>query len=108
MGLQAIDERPSHAPLVRSLYQVTEIIPAASGTTGAVRVSGVTVGAGVGVIGLEWVSNATVGVSLGGVYYVGASEYDPAFVERVLRADAAPSEASFDNVVDLMDWLERD
>jgi hypothetical protein len=34
--------------------------------------------------------------------------YDPDFVARVLAADAAPIAATFDNVVDLLDWLERD
>ena len=50
----------------------------------------------------------SVNVSVGGVYYTGASDYDPDFVERVLKADAAPVEATFDNVVDMLDWLERD
>jgi hypothetical protein len=33
-------------------------------------------------------------------------EYDPAFVARVLAADAEPIEASFDNIEDLLAWLE--
>lgn len=35
-------------------------------------------------------------------------EYDPAFVAEILAADAAPPEASFNNVVDMLDWLNRD
>ncbi len=35
-------------------------------------------------------------------------EYDPAFVAEILAADAAPAEEGFDNVVDLLDWLNRD
>jgi len=35
-------------------------------------------------------------------------EYDPAFVAEILAADAAPNEATFDNVVDMLEWLERD
>jgi hypothetical protein len=34
------------------------------------------------------------------------AQYDPGFVERVLKADAAPNEATFDNVIDMMNWLE--
>jgi hypothetical protein len=34
--------------------------------------------------------------------------YDPAFVTDILAADAAPAEEGFDNVVDLLDWLNRD
>jgi hypothetical protein len=36
------------------------------------------------------------------------TNYDPAFVDLVLQADAAPIEATFDNVIDLLEWLERD
>jgi hypothetical protein len=35
-------------------------------------------------------------------------EYDPAFVAEILAADAAPAEEGFDNVVDLLEWLNRD
>jgi hypothetical protein len=34
--------------------------------------------------------------------------YDPAFIAEILAADAAPAEEGFDNVVDLLDWLNRD
>jgi hypothetical protein len=34
--------------------------------------------------------------------------YDSAFVAEILAADAAPEEVGFDNVVDLLDWLNRD
>lgn len=36
------------------------------------------------------------------------TEYDPDFVAIILAADAAEPEASFDNVVDMLDWLDRD
>jgi hypothetical protein len=35
-------------------------------------------------------------------------QYAPSFVTQVLGADAGPVEAKFDNVVDLLEWLERD
>lgn len=36
-------------------------------------------------------------------------EYNPAFVAEILAADAAPpEEPGFNNVVDLLDWLNRD
>jgi hypothetical protein len=58
--------------------------------------------------------STSAGLSVTAYAYSGATsvaaeeEYDPAFVAKVLAADAAPVEARFDNVVDLMDWLERD
>jgi hypothetical protein len=53
-------------------------------------------------------SNATIGVSFGCTYVAGAVDYDPDFVASILKADAAEPEASFDNVVDMLDWLNRD
>lgn len=35
-------------------------------------------------------------------------KYDAAFVKRVLDADAKPPEAKFANLIDMMDWLDRD
>jgi hypothetical protein len=35
------------------------------------------------------------------------SQYNPALVESVLKADAAPTEATFDNVDDMLKWLEE-
>lgn len=54
------------------------------------------------------VSNATVDVSLVSIYYAGGSDYDAEFVKSILQADASAPEASFNNVVDMLDWLNRD
>jgi hypothetical protein len=35
-------------------------------------------------------------------------DYDPAFVEAILLADGAPNEAAFDNIDDLLAWLEAE
>jgi hypothetical protein len=35
-------------------------------------------------------------------------EYDPEFVARILNAAAQPPEARFNNVVDMLAWLNRD
>jgi hypothetical protein len=35
-------------------------------------------------------------------------DYDPNFVADILKADAETPEASFDNVVDMLDWLNRE
>jgi hypothetical protein len=53
-------------------------------------------------------SNTVTGVSLGCTYFAGAGDYDPVFVESVRLADAAAPEASFNNVVDMLDWLNRE
>jgi hypothetical protein len=45
---------------------------------------------------------------LGGTYFAGANHYDPDLVTSILKADASEPEASFDNVVDMLDWLNRD
>jgi hypothetical protein len=50
-------------------------------------------------------SNATIGVSFGGTYTT--NDYDPDFVASILKADASEPEASFDNVVDMLNWLNR-
>jgi hypothetical protein len=39
---------------------------------------------------------------------VAGSGYDPDFVASILHADAAPPEATFTNVVDMLEWLNRD
>jgi hypothetical protein len=57
-------------------------------------------------------STVTWGLQQTGVVEVTVSnvdegEYDPDFVARVLKADSEPMR-TFDNVVDLMEWLERD
>lgn len=35
-------------------------------------------------------------------------QYDPEMVIAILRADAEKPEATFSNVIDMMEWLERD
>src|ERR1700730_14520020 len=100
MGLQAVEERES-----RNVFFVTETVAGFGGarifTTVSDSASTVSVGYGL-------FSNATQTFSLGGVYYAGASDYDPNFVASILQADAAAPEASFNNVVDMLDWLNRD
>jgi hypothetical protein len=36
------------------------------------------------------------------------NEYEPEMVARLLRLDTEAPEAKFNNVVDMMDWLDRD
>jgi hypothetical protein len=35
-------------------------------------------------------------------------QYDPEFVRKIREADAKPPVAKFTNVVDMMEWLDRD
>lgn len=42
------------------------------------------------------------------LYTEASGSYDPDFVAEVLQADDAAPEASFDNVVDMLNWLNRD
>jgi hypothetical protein len=36
------------------------------------------------------------------------TQYDPVFVDSILKADAAPVVAKFDNVIDMLNWLDED
>jgi hypothetical protein len=68
------------------------------------------------------VINGTVGaltpVSITGVAYVACwmtistasvgGEYNPELVKRVLDADAKPPVARFSNVIDMLEWLDRE
>jgi hypothetical protein len=113
MGLHALEEHegPPPAPPIHFLYPVEETI-SASGAIGATMHYDVVIGMrmrAADVIEMSyWSSNASANVSVGGMYYTGAGDYDPAFVAEILAADAAPAEEGFDNVVDLLDWLNRD
>jgi hypothetical protein len=103
MSLQEIGERerPHKPRSVWNLYQAVAGCPRI--------VTGLSASTRKIVTGFDWSSsNATTGISLGGEYYVGASDYDPDFVASILQADSAPPEASFNNVVDMLDWLNRD
>jgi hypothetical protein len=92
------------APSVRVLSPVFETV---SGFGKSVTVTSVADSTSMVVVGVDW-SNATSGATFGGVYYAGAEEYDPDFVASVLKADSEPPEAHFNNVVDMLNWLNRD
>ena len=104
MALQSVRERPQE-PLARPLYLVTETV---AGFNGARMVTGATGPASLRLEALVLTSNAMSGVALGGVFYANVDECDPDFVASILQADAGSPEASFNNVVDMLDWLNRD
>jgi hypothetical protein len=58
----------------------------------------------------QWISNTAgpVFATLESTTTTTIGEYDSDFVASVLRADAEAPEASFNNVVDMLDWLNRD
>jgi hypothetical protein len=60
------------------------------------------------ITGFDLYSNAPNGIALGTISLAGVVEYDPQFVKEVLQADAGSPEASFNNVVDMLDWLNRE
>ncbi len=53
-------------------------------------------------------SNAATGPSFYTVSYVGVANHSLDFVAEIRTADAAEPEATFDNVVDMLDWLNRE
>jgi hypothetical protein len=106
-------ERERSAETAVKFFSVTRTVPGFAGTQLLTAFSGnAYVGAPLNIGGTTGggyiLSNATAGVSLSCTSLAGASDYNPDFVASVLAADAAKPEASFDNVVDLLDWLDRD
>jgi hypothetical protein len=59
-------------------------------------------------ITLTLTNAATEGLSFFTISYAGVANYNADFVAELLAADAAEPEATFDNVVDMLDWLNRD
>ena len=104
MALQELvrDRQPQAAA-----WLAVPITKTISGSEGARIITGATGGFGPS-RNYAFVSNATVDVSMVVVYYAGVNDYDPEFVTSILQADAAAPEASFDTVVDMLDWLNRD
>jgi hypothetical protein len=105
-------ERPFVVPVTRSVpgFGGTQFLTAFSGT--GEYVSGSTGGYSrnafvSGSTCSFTLSTATAGISIGCTLHAGAPEYNLDFVSEVLAADAAEHEASFDNVVDMLDWLNR-
>jgi hypothetical protein len=103
MGLQAVKERE------QPIWQTFPITETVTGFEGARLVTTLTGSLGQIVEGSGWYPNTMVGLSLGAVYYASASagDYDADLVASILQADAAAPEASFSNVVDMLDWLNR-
>jgi hypothetical protein len=101
------EERRTPRPV---LLPVRRTVPGFSGTQVLTAISDNIYVVGVGSNGSVnyTLSNAVANVSLGCIFLAGASEYNPDFVAEVLSADAARPEAEFDNVVDMLDWLNRE
>jgi hypothetical protein len=101
MGVQAA--KPREIP-VRHAFPLIEAVAGFGNAQNLMALSGTNSRL---VAGSSFYSNATIGISLGGTYVVGASDYDPDFVQSILQADAAAPEARFNNVVDMLDWLNH-
>jgi hypothetical protein len=64
----------------------------------------------------QWYGSGSTSVSQGVIVYAysgpasipAEEEYDPEMVALLLRLDAEAPAAEFDNVIDMMDWLNRD
>jgi hypothetical protein len=110
MSLQTLEQRKRRrARTIRFMHPITETV---SGSGGAVIVQSVSASTNMFfVIGYDLSSNAAVnlasGVSLFSGHAEDGDEYNPDLVERLRRLDAAPPEAEFTNIIDMMDWLER-
>ena len=87
----------------RQVFQIVEAVAGFGSTQNLMALSN-----GAVVADSSFYSTATLGVSLGGTYFAGASGYDSDFVASILQADASAPEATFNNVVDMLDWLNRE
>jgi hypothetical protein len=105
MSAQVAERERLQAPSI--LWNAVPITKTVSGFEGA-RILTALSGVRATLLDLAMTSTATTDVSFGGVYYAGTVDYDPDFVASILHADAAAPEASFNNVVDMLDWLNRD
>jgi hypothetical protein len=101
MNLQVAERRK--API---WWQVNPIIETISGFEGALLFAGSSLSYSGIAIG-AFCSNARSPLSFG-CTVTSDSGYDADFVADILKADAAEPEASFDNVVDMLDWLNRE
>lgn len=100
MALQSLQEQK----LPVQVFPVTETVAGFEGARIVTTMSGST-GTLQGSVG--WASNATSHIVVGGLFFAG-SDYNPDFVATIFQADAAAPEASFNNVVDMLDWLDRE
>jgi hypothetical protein len=103
-------EKRSPATAVQKYFPITRTVPGFEGTRLLIAFSGDTYSVPLYMAGatVSVSANAASGVSVGGTFYSGIDDYDPDFVASLLAADAVEPEASFNNVVDLLDWLDRD
>jgi len=103
MSLQEIEfHEDRHPGFVRFKFPVSETV---SGT-GAKLFGGHT---GTAMTTSGWTTNTVVRNVVVEIVATSAShKYDPDFVASILQADAAPPEVSFNNVVDMLEWLNRD
>jgi hypothetical protein len=110
-------QRPRHAIWVAP-QQPTSALRTFSGVAGPLIINGST-DAMVGWSGISGsngtfvvIGAATVGVTATAAFIepniAGYGEYSTELVASLLQADAEPPEASFDNVVDMLSWLNRD
>ena len=109
MSLQTIECEKRRAPAtLQKLFPVTRTVSGFEGFQFLKTVSeGVTDITVHGSYALA--TNASVSLSIVGcVYYAGVNGYDADFVKAIQAADAAEPEAGFNNVVDMLDWLNRD
>jgi|SRR6185437_5821356 len=103
MALQAIKEREAYA------WQVHPVIKTVAGFGNAQSLMAFSDNYGVGtLVSSGLFSTAPNTVFLGCTYFAGTSDYDPDFVASILQADASAPEATFNNVVDMLDWLNRE
>ncbi len=105
MGLQALERKLDHP--VWSMAPVTNTVSGFDGARIVTAWSNISAVA-VTVIGYATATTATNGISLRTIYYAGANGYDDEFAANILKADAAAPEAEFNNVVDMLDWLNRE
>jgi hypothetical protein len=110
-----VAEREETTRVQQKAFPITTTVPGYEGTRILTAFSGNTITASLYMMSFfaEYANHAVManaggGVSWGGTFYAGTDQYDPDFVASILAADKAEPEARFNNVVDMLDWLNRE
>src|SRR5438445_606119 len=102
----ALAERDAAAIVCREAYKdVYRTVSGRAGSRIVVELAATPISASETVALHSYVFATATSTAVGCVLQTNAPAYDQNFVKSVLAADAAEPEARFNNVVDMLDWL---
>jgi hypothetical protein len=100
-------------PMARNVYPITKTVSGSEWARIITTVSGALISVDAATFPFRentytFSSNAAEGFSICTLSYASVADYDSSFVTEMLAADAAEPEATFNNVVDMLGWLNRE